>query len=80
MGSGLQAACQMSGSRTLQQPGRTLCTPGVALQLRHHPWVALPEEGRDSRETESMELARMDDAPSLEKWTNELVGGWVAEC
>jgi hypothetical protein len=52
-----------------------LHTPFDGAQLRHHPWVALPEEGRVAGDDESMDLSRMDDAPSLENWTNELVGG-----
>ena len=44
-------------------------------QLLHHPWVAEPEEGRQAVGLdEPLELTRMDDAPSLEKWMNDLVG------
>ncbi|EFN58000.1 hypothetical protein CHLNCDRAFT_34388, partial [Chlorella variabilis] len=44
-----------------------------SLELLHHPWVAEPEEGRQAVGLdEPLELTRMDDAPSLEKWMNDL--------
>jgi len=42
-------------------------------QLLHHPWVAEEDERWKGLEVPQLELERMDDAPSLENWVQELV-------
>lgn len=50
-----------------------ILTPPTMRQLLHHPWVAEEDERWRGLEVPQLELERMDDAPSLENWVQELV-------